>query len=74
MPTRRWLTLFCVLIGIVAVTGRPRAQGPAAAFYAVGDLPGGGATTVIRDATQSGGVVYAVGGQSRVKQPVGLLR
>lgn len=64
MPTRKSLLLACVLIGIATFGGRPRAQAPpaAAAFYAVGDLPGGGATTIIRDATQSGGVIYAVGG------------
>ena len=59
---RKWPLLVCVLIGISAFGGRPNAQAPAAAFHAVGDLPGGGATTIIRDATQSGGVIYAVGG------------
>lgn len=64
MPTRRWLLLPCVLIGIVAVTGGPRAQGPVAAFHAVGQLPGLRAqpASIIRDATRVGNVIYAVGG------------
>lgn len=62
MSLNRWLLLSCALTGTVAFGGRPNAQAPAAAFYGIGDLPGGGATTVIRDATQSGGVIYAVGG------------
>jgi len=72
MRTRRWLLLPCVLIGIVAFSGRPIAQGPpppTATLYAIGDIDGpgnDGATTVIRDATRVGGVgsgvIYAVGG------------
>jgi hypothetical protein len=61
MLTRRWPLLLLVLTGIVAFAWRPRAQGPAAEFYAIGDLPGGGATTIIRDATRSGDLIYAVG-------------
>ena len=64
MPTRRLLLLSCVLIGIVAFTGRPRAQGPAAAFHAVAVPPpvGGQGTTLIKDATRFSVVIYAVGG------------
>lgn len=62
VPTRRWLLLPCVLIGIVTITDRPRAQGPAAAFHAVGHLPGARASSIVRDATRAGGVIYAVGG------------
>ena len=54
--------LLGALLAIVALAGRPLAQGPAAAFYSVGDLPGGGFTTIIRDATKAGGVIYVVGG------------
>ena len=61
MSMRRWL-LFCVLIGVVAIADRPRAQGPVAAFYGVGDLPGGRVQSVIKDATRAAGVIYAVGG------------
>src|SRR5687767_8965686 len=42
MPRRRWLLLSCALIGILGIGDHPRAQGPAAAFHAPGDLPGGG--------------------------------
>lgn len=49
------------LLAVVALAGNPRAQSPAA-FYTIGDLPGGGSTTIIRDATKAGGVIYAVGG------------
>jgi hypothetical protein len=66
MFARKWLLLSCVVIGIVTLASRPNAQAPAAAFYAVGDLPGGGATTIIRDATQSGGVIYAVGSAATI--------
>ena len=71
MRIRRWLLLPCALIGIVAFSGRPIAQGPpppTATLYAIGDIDGpgiDGATTVIRDATRVGsvgsGVIYAVG-------------
>lgn len=70
MPAKRWLLLACVLVGVGAFAGRPSAQAPAAAFHAVGDLQGGGFTTIIRDATRAGGVIYAVGGAvSRVNCP-----
>src|SRR3954467_12150809 len=62
MPVRKWVLLSCVLLGILAFGGRPNAAGPDAAFHAVGDLPGGDFTTVIRDATRVGGSIYAVGG------------
>ena len=62
MPTRKMLALLCVLLAIVALTPRPHAEGPIAALHVVGDLPGGGATTRITDATRVGGVIYAVGG------------
>jgi len=53
-----------ILLAFVALAGNPRAQSPAAAFYTIGDLPGvgDGFTTIIRDATKAGGVIYAVGG------------
>lgn len=59
---RRRLMLLCVSLALIVIGGHPRAQGPAAAFFAIGDLPGGGFTTVIRDATQAGGGISAVGG------------
>ena len=62
MTVRRWLLLACVLIGIVGFNDAPRAQGPAAAFHAVGFLPGARAASMIRDATRVGGVIHAVGG------------
>lgn len=72
MPTNRSLLLSCVLAVIVVFTGRPGAQGPSAAFHAIGDLPGGGFTTIIRDATRVDGVIYAVGGAvARVMCPSG---
>src|SRR5438046_506077 len=61
MTIRKWLLLACVLIGIVAFTGGPRAQAPTAAFYGIGDLPGGGVGSAVRDATLVGGTIYAVG-------------
>ena len=56
--------LLCVLTGIVAFGGRPSAQGPVAAFYGIGQLSGLRAqpASLVRDATQVGGVIYAVGG------------
>jgi hypothetical protein len=72
MPTRKWLLLPCVLLGIVALSPRPHAQGPTAALHVVGDIPGGGATTRITDASRVGGVIYAVGGAvARVTCPLG---
>lgn len=62
MTIRQWLLLSCVVAGIVAFGSRPNAQGPTAAFYAVGDLPGGASFSIIKDATRAGGVIYAVGG------------
>jgi hypothetical protein len=61
---RKRLLCAALLTGIVAVavTVRPTAQAPTAAFHVVGDLPGGGALTVVRDVTRVDGVIYAVGG------------
>ncbi len=39
-------------------------QAPTAAFYGVGDLPGGAVFSEIRDATVVGGIVHAVGSSS----------
>src|SRR5690348_15795819 len=63
---RKRLLLVCVLIGISTFGGGSNAQGPAAALHAVGDLPGGGATTIIRDATRSGDVISAVGSAATI--------
>ena len=57
---------FVVLI-VVAWAGSPltvtsRAQGPTAAFHAIGHLPGPRAASIVRDATRVGGVIHAVGG------------
>src|SRR5688572_7226687 len=72
LPRRSWLVLTCVLLGIVAHTPVPRAQGPTAVLYPIGDLPGGGATTRIMDATRVGNVIYAVGGAvARITCPAG---
>ncbi|HEX5216032.1 MAG TPA: PxKF domain-containing protein [Vicinamibacterales bacterium] len=71
MPTRRLLSL-CVLAAIVVLAGRPRAQGPAVAFYGVGDLPGGGVASIVWDATKAGGTIYAVGA-STVSDPTATL-
>ena len=60
-PRKLWLFVACVLVGILGLRDRPKAA-PAAVFHAIGDIPGGGVMTIIRDATHSGGVVYAVGG------------
>lgn len=62
MTARKWLLRACVFAGLVAFGGRPNAQGPTAAFHAVGDLPGGASFSIIKDATRVGGVIYAVGG------------
>lgn len=62
----------CFLAGIVGFGDHPKAAGPTATFHVIGDLPGGGATTVIRDATEVDGVIYAVGGAvARVTCPSG---
>ncbi len=64
MTAHRSLLLFLVLIGVVASTDRPRAVHPSVAFYGIGQLPGLRAQPVsmVRDATQVGDVIYAVGG------------
>ena len=62
MRTRKWLVLLCLLVGIIGFGDHPKAAGPTATFHVIGDLPGGGATTVIKDATKVNGVIYAVGG------------
>src|SRR5688572_29906740 len=54
--------LLCFLAGIIGFGDHPKAEGPTATFHTIGDLPGGGATTIIKDATKVGGVIYAVGG------------
>jgi hypothetical protein len=56
------MLLFGVVLAIVALIGRPKAAGPSAAFHSVGDLTGGGSTTMVRDATKANGVIFAVGG------------
>lgn len=67
----RWLFVLLALAGIVALTGRPRAQlpVPAASFYGIGDLPGGLTTSIVRDATKDGGTIYAVGGSNATSNP-----
>src|SRR5262245_18728176 len=66
MSIAKKLLLVTVLIGVAAFPGRPQAQspGPAAAFHAIGDLPGGDPTftTLVKDATRVGNTIYAVGG------------
>ena len=62
----------CFLAGVIGFGDRPKAAGPTATFHVIGDLPGGGATTVIKDATTVNGVIYAVGGAvARVTCPPG---
>ncbi|MGH9237191.1 MAG: putative Ig domain-containing protein [Vicinamibacterales bacterium] len=69
---RKWLLFWCFLAGIIGFGDRPKAAGPTATFHVIGDLPGGGATTVIKDATEVDGVIYAVGGAvARVACPSG---
>jgi hypothetical protein len=43
MSVGKKLVIVGLLIGVVALSDWPRAQGPPAAFYGIGDLPGGGA-------------------------------
>jgi uncharacterized membrane protein len=62
MPTRNWLLLSCVLVGVCAVGGRPSAEGPSVTFHRIGDLPGGGAMTIIRGVARVDTVIHAVGG------------
>ncbi len=65
MPTRKKLLLLSFLVGIAALTGRPRAQDdPPAVIYGIGDLTGGAVSSAVRDATRVDGVVYAVGASS----------
>ena len=52
----------CFLAGIVGFGDHPKAAGPTATFHVIGDLPGGGALTQVRDATRVGAGIYAVGG------------
>ena len=64
---QRWFLSVCVLLSIVMIGARTGAQGPpppTATLHAIGDIDGpgtDGATTIIRDATRVGGVIYAVG-------------
>ncbi len=63
---RRLPLLLVILVAIVGVNvDSPRAAGPSVAFHAIGDLPGGAAMTVVRDATWANGVLYAVGSAVR---------
>lgn len=62
MPTRNWLLLSCVLVGVCVFGGRPSAQGPSVTFHRIGDLPGGGAMTIIRGVARVSNVIHAVGG------------
>jgi hypothetical protein len=55
------LLLAALVVTFVTWGGRPRAQQPTAAFYGIGDLPGGGAGSAVRDATRVDGTIYAVG-------------
>jgi hypothetical protein len=56
------LVLFLgLLAGIVGFGDHPKAAGPTATFHVIGDLPGGGALTLVRDATRVGGGIYATG-------------
>ena len=56
----------CFLAGIVGFGDHPKAAGPTATFHVIGDIDNpsvaDGATTIIKDATKAGGVIYAVGG------------
>jgi hypothetical protein len=52
-----------VLSGLILALVPAAAQGQVA-FHGVGDLPGGAAFSTVRDATKTGGIVYAVGGSS----------
>jgi hypothetical protein len=61
MSSRKWLLIWSVLTVVVALSDRPRAQGPTAAFYGIGDLPGGGVGSVVWDATRVDAALYAVG-------------
>jgi hypothetical protein len=58
---RRKLLVVGLLIGINSFTGRPIAQAPATTLHGIGDLPGGGVGSAVRDATRVGGTIYAVG-------------
>ena len=60
MRTRRLLFVAGVLAGVVGFNESPSTQSPAAAFHAIGDLPGGGFTTIIWDATRAGGAIAAL--------------
>ncbi len=73
MRAFKWFVVLIVVAWAGSpLTVTPRAQGPIAAFHAIGDLPGGGFTTWIKDATRSGGVIHAVGGAvARVTCPTG---
>jgi len=58
--------LLCFLAGIIGFGDHPKAAGPTATFHVIGDIDNpsvaDGATTIIKDATKAGGVIYAVGG------------
>jgi len=64
MATRRWFLISWILFGIVGFGGQPRADGPAVAFYGIGQLSGlrTQPASFVRDATQVAGVIHAVGG------------
>ena len=67
MAIRRPLLLFFVLLGVIGSVDRPRADHPAVAFYGIGHLPSlrqPQAVSLVRDATQVGDVIYAVGGSA----------
>ena len=65
MCARRWLFLgVAVALGFASSIGR--AQGPAAAFHGIGQLPGGPALSFVADATSVSGTIYAVGMASKV--------
>jgi hypothetical protein len=61
MSVGKKLVIVGLLIGVVALSDWPRAQVPAVAFYGIGDLPGGGVGSAVRDATRVDGTIYAVG-------------
>ncbi len=64
MRLRHCSLLLLALFVVFGSNARPRAVGPAAALYGIGQLTGLRETpaSLVRDATQVGGVIYAVGG------------
>jgi hypothetical protein len=63
---RRRVVVF--LVSLLALPALCRAQGSAPAFHAIGDLPGGPAVSIVRDATRNGGMIYAVGASAANNQ------